>query len=208
MTDQLLQTSRILNLTYSGGNMLNEMRMSQRLIDELGQENLCTHFILPLLKLSKISFLSSNFVDSYLTHDGKYILVEVLELMFLSRRTYTHHPNYECTHRGKNEMSYIVVYKIPQYWENDVHDFVIGDFSKMSSIAKEYIRRYSKLAYRIRDEVGMLVTDGRLLALERHTKLKEMWERELGVYLNDKMELLSIPPEKSFMELEELISIE
>lgn len=181
--------------------------MSQRLIDELSQENLCTHFILPLLKLSKISFLSSNFVDSYLTHDGKFLLVRVMELMFLSRMTHTSHPNYVDTYLSQDKVSFFVVYQVPECWEDDVQLFIGGHFSKMSDKAKNNIIRYSKLAYRTKDTAGIPVTDGRLLALEQHTKLKEMWERELDVYLNDKMELLSIPSEKSFMELEELVSM-
>ena len=56
-------------------------------------------------------------------------------------------------------------------------------------------------------ENGLVVTDGRLLALEKHEIMKEMWEDRLSsrksrVELQG--ELLSIPGKKSYIRLEDL----
>lgn len=173
--------------------------MSQRLIDELRNENLCTHFILPLLKLSKFSFLSSNFIDSYITRDRQAVVVEVVELELLSRRVKENHPRFI----GQTWIDgrHLLVYHINSQWKEDIELFISGGFSKMSQRAKDMIIRYSRLAYMQRDEDGKIVTDGRLLALERNPKLKEMWERELDVYLDYQAELLSIPGERAFISL-------
>jgi hypothetical protein len=174
--------------------------MSQRFIEELRQENLCTHFILPLLKLNKFSFLSSNFVNAYLSSDGRFIMVEVVEVQLLSRRVYTEHPHYHFT--SVKDLSWIIVYSLPKHWEKDIRTFIEGNFSRMSVWAKEAINRYSKLPNSISK------MDGRLLGLNKHPKLKEMWEREIEVSLDTGMELLSKPSELSFMNIEDLTPLD
>ena len=119
----------------------------------------------------------------------------------------------------KYEKSYFIVYSIPQKWSNDVTLFMEGKFSKMSQAAKDAIMRFSGLGYKERkgDEV---LTDGRLLALDKHPVLKKMWENELSshtpyingkgthrsvVELDEETELLSIPGKESYIELEGLV---
>lgn len=155
--------------------------MSHRLIYDLRLENLCSHFVLPLLKLSKYSFLQSNFVNSYLTKNRDYIVVEVLDLILVPFTVYKRHPDYVGKIRRDDRL--LLIYKIPTKWYYTVLLFTQGRFSRMPDDAKEAIKIYSKLS----DD------DGRILALTKDKSLKDLWERELLVYIDDDMELLSKP---------------
>jgi len=177
--------------------------MSNRLIEELRRENLCTHFILPLLKLNRFSFLSGNFINCYLSTSRKEIIVQVGDRMLVSRKAFTH-PNYQLD--IWNGSSLYIIYTIPTKWSTDVNLFCEGKFSKLSKAAKSYIKQFSGLPWECYDG-KCIVTDGRLLALEKHEVLKQMWERELSlerspVILPEDSELLSIPSEDSYINLE------
>lgn len=193
--------------------------MSQQLIEELREVNLCTYYVLPLLKLSKFSFLRSNFLNSYLTPDGSDIVVEIVEPLLLSRNVLTDHQ-----YRGKFKRtnSTCLVYRIPQKWGNDIVLFMEGKFSHMTRAAKEAIKRFSGLDNRKKGKDGVPLTDGRLLALDKHPVLKKMWESELSsitpsqdgkstqrsvVELGEDAELLSIPGKESYISLEGLVLI-
>lgn len=177
--------------------------MSQALIDELGKENLCTHFVLPLLKINKFSFITSNFVNSYLYPEGTGIIVKVFNTDLLSRKLFVHPMFVETVEISP--YTYLL-YRIPDYWHQDVRLFMEGKFSLMSDRAKDTIVRYSGLPYRERNGKGKrAVTDGRLLALEKHEVLKDMWERVLN--LNEdahrwiqNAELLNVPGKDSYMD--------
>lgn len=187
--------------------------MSQALIDELKRENLCTHFILPLLKLSKVSFTPSGFVNSYLTSDHKRIAVKLADTVLLSRAILSH-PEFVAIYRD-HDGYYLVMFRLRDRWQQDVSLFTEGKYSQLSRKAKDYIIRYSGLPYR-RREGHRIVTDGRLLALEKHKMLKGMWERELfsqssrqiddpDQHLPD--EYLSVPGGESYINPEGLARI-
>lgn len=191
--------------------------MSQQLIEELRVVNLCTYYVLPLLKLNKFSFLHSNFLNSYLTSTGSSIVVEVVEPLLLSRNLLNHH-QYRKT--IKYEKVYYVVYSIPQRWRNDIALFMEGKFSQMTQAAKDAIMRFSGLDNNRKNKDGVALTDGRLLALDKHPVLKKMWECELSsitpakngksaqrsvIELDEDAELLSIPGKESYIDLEGLV---
>lgn len=192
--------------------------MSQALVDELRRENLCTHFVLPLLKLNKFSFIASNFVNSFLDPRGDVLMVRVLEITLLPRTTLLH-PMFRGLYSNQEQHVYLV-YRIPYPWLNDVALFMQGKFSQMSKKAKDRIIRFSGLPYKERSGTGKdkqkLVTDGRLLALERNKALKNMWERVLSsddnkstgrVVLKEEEELLSVPGEESYLQFQSLILV-
>lgn len=165
------------------------------IIEELKQENLCTHFILPLLKISKSSFVKSNFINSYLTHDRLSIIVVVHDMSLLSRKTLCH-PNFIC-HKIENK-DVAIIYEIPLKWLADTQLFCRGKYSLMSNQAKSMIQSYSGLEYKVRKGTKV-ITDARLLALERNPILLEAWIRELAVTtLDENDELLPIPPLESY----------
>lgn len=186
--------------------------MSQALLDELKRENLCTHFILPLLKINKVSFASLGFVNSYITQDRKRIAVEVMELALISRKLLVH-PCFSNIYKYKD--GYLIMFRLTENWKDDVRLFCEGKFSQLTGKAKEAIIRYSGLPYKSKDGTRT-VTDGRLLALERHQALKDMRARELftdtgkheddpEVHLPD--EYLSVPGEDSYINPEGLTRI-
>lgn len=184
--------------------------MSETVIDKLKEENLCTHFILPLIKLNKFSFISSNFVNCYINREKTLLFVQVLDLALIPRKSTDLHPAFFNVFKSD---TIVIVFRLPNMWNQDVQLFIEGKYSKMSEPAKECIRKYSGLAYKRKQRNKPRTTDLRLLALERHTLLKNMWEKELTnitgtqrsvVVLPDDAELLSIPGEETFMELSDL----
>lgn len=188
--------------------------MSQSLIEELAQEHLCTYYVLPLLKLNKFSFPSSNFVNCYLTRDGSKVIVQVMELLLVPRKVIKHSRHLKSLTDSERKSIYLI-FAIPGKWRHDVSLFIQGKFSAMSKPAKSTIRIYSGLDYKIRKE-GKILTDGRLLALDRHPVLKQMWESELSsddktqtgrIELDEEDELLDIPGERSYINPEGLIQI-
>lgn len=199
--------------------------MSEKLIEELKRENLCTHFILPLLKLNKFSFVS--FVDSYIatsTHEKdclfvicKYIAIRIITPELLSRRILLMDEYYGMYEDQQGHI--YVVYKVPGKWMPDLEQFIQGKYSEMSENAKKMIIRWSRLPYQRRDPVsGGVFTDGRICALYKESVLRDMWERKLDYvsphgmvhipsYVDKDQELLSIPDERSFIELDTLTKI-
>ena len=186
------------------GMVLNPYIWNMNIIQKISEDNLCTYFVLPLLKLSKISFIKSNFVETYLTHDGSHIVVQVYDLTLLSRGVSVH-PNFKSMYI-KDGFFYLV-YEIPKVWDNDVKLFMKGKFSSMTLKAHTMIRTYSGLDYKKKTGNGTTVTDGILLALTRSPMLRQMWIDEFKLRetdLDENDELLSIPPDKSYIRIEDL----
>lgn len=179
--------------------------MSQAFIDELKAENLCAHFILPFLKLSKFSFTSSGYINTFITQDRQRVAVQITDTVFLSRSILVH-PEFSAIYKTHDNY-YLVTFRIRSRWQNDLDLFCEGKYSHLSAKAKEYIIRYSKLPYH-KKEGEKVVTDGRLLALEKHISLRGMWEKELfevtGKSQDDPdlhlpEEYLSLPGESTFI---------
>lgn len=101
---------------------------------------------------------------------------------------------------------FYLVYEIPKVWEHDIELFMKGKFSKMHPKAHTAIRVYSGLEYKKKTNKG-IVTDGILLALTRSPMLRQMWIDEFKLCetsLDENDELLSIPPDKSYINIEDL----
>lgn len=184
--------------------------MSTQLIEELRKENLCTHFVLPLLKLSKFSFVASNFVNSYISKQSlpskTTIVVQILDMHLLSPNMMFHKDLIR--HYMDDKDYFYLEFLVPSQWRLDITYFRTGRFSMLSKSAKDYIQRYSMLPYQYYDN-GKIVTDFRLLALDKHPILKAMWEDLLSyneafssvVELEDDAELMSIPGDESYIDL-------
>jgi len=175
-----------------------------RFMDEWKKENLCTYFILPLLRLNKFSFTSSNFIESFLTRDGKCIVVQVYNT-HLIREGVLSHPGFHGIKEKDN--TFLVIFTIPHARRNDVQLFIKGKYSRMSEGSKDLIRALSTLDYRSPGSTNSSVkTDGRLLALERHAALRRAYEVEfdLNEALSPDDELLNEPTDRSFINLEDV----
>ena len=183
------------------------MENTAKLIAEIHRENLCTYFILPLLKLNKKSFVcEDNFINSYLTRDGLYIFVNVNAATFFMGRTQLH-PQYLALWTDKKGSEYFQ-FSIPGKWQEDVQVFVKGKYSQLSAAAKKMIHQHSGLLFRdkrVTDNVP--ITDVRLLALERSVAVRDLWEAHYGVSLNAEDELLSIAGDRAFIDMENMVPV-
>ena len=75
----------------------------------------------------------------------------------------------------------------------------------MSNEAKEMIRQHSGLHYRAKGESDQkIITDIRLLALDKCDVVKELWEEHFVVMLDEEDELLSRPGNQAFIDKSEL----
>lgn len=180
-------------------------------IKELLKENLCTYFVLSWLHLSKLSFVS--FVNTYLTADGKFVVVQVVDVNLVFSRV-MRHPQFAGLY--KKDGYYYLSYRIPVERRGDTRLFIQGKYSQMSEEAKALIRQHSSLLYKQRTKTGV-TTDGRLFALDKDPLLKDMWEGVLSQYdrnvrsnvcFTEDAELLSIPDEKSFIDLSDAVQLE
>ena len=178
---------------------------TDKLIAELHRENLSTYFILPLLKLNKKKFVCEpNFIDSYLTTDGLNIFVKVMDTIYFMNKM-AMHPQYQATWKDLAGNNFIQ-FSIQEHWLADVQTFIKGKYSRMSDKAKEMIRIHSTLQFRERRESDKkIITDIRLLALERSIAVKDLWEEHYGISLDKDDELLSIAESKAFIEITMLI---
>lgn len=173
--------------------------MFEKIIEELRQENLCTHFILPLIGLNKFSF-HSNFVNCYLTTTRE-IAVQVIEKKDVRSKCMI---NKDFKGIRTDGTYYYLIYSIPSIWLPDLRLFKVGKYSEMSELAKDTIRVQSGLIHNALTQTGNVETDVRLLALDKHPVLRNMWEHVIDPAEPIQGELLSIPSEKSYIELSTL----
>ena len=177
--------------------------MSSAFIQALNTHTLCTWYVLPFLELNKYNFQEANFIDSYLNRNGTLIAVDVCDWN-LCPGVSTHK---QFIKREDMERCDRLIFKRPEIWSDDMRFFLSGAYSKMSEYAKQKIRENSGLRYGITDANGHRKTDAILLALDKSPKLKEQWEIELttpyarGPELPDNLELLSLPQERMFAEI-------
>lgn len=178
--------------------------MPSEFVHAVTKENLVTWFLLPLIHLNKFSFGSGNFLESYVTADGTKLIVEVVSILLIpGEDTFKKHYLYLSSEEGNVGTASVVYYRVPPKWHADFELFKAGQFSKFSSVAKDNIIEYSGLIYCEKDEKGDVITDARLLALERSPSLQEMWEQDLGLLpgsLKDQ-ELLGVPNQGNYREI-------
>lgn len=158
-------------------------------------DNLCNYYILPLLGLSKSSFgRASNFINSYISTDNKHIIVEVKEL----QGSFEQHPNYVLDLFSGTTL---IVFSIPAEHMPTIIKFREGKYSQFSLQAKELIKKKSGLNYKVPTGGGKVRSARELLALDKDKDLKKLIEEELVVKLSNDAELVSIPDENNFYEL-------
>lgn len=159
-------------------------------------DNLCNVYILPLLNLTRNSFGErSNFVNSYITHDRKNLVVEVKKL-------YSHIFDhvYYVTDMTAGDKTY-VIFSIPSQYEDTVKKFVEGKYSQFDPNVKHIIKTRSGLKYKLPVANNKVSTARELLALDKDPDLKETLEKELDVKISKDAELMSIPSEENFLDV-------
>ncbi len=177
--------------------------MSSAFIQAINKNTLCTWYVLPFIGLNKYNFQEGNFIDSYMTRNGKYIVVEVADWNLCPGIP----ANKNFLRKDVGKKCDRLIFNIPDAWNKDIELFLNGAYSKMSEYAKQTIRDGSGLTYDVADSAGNKRTNAILFALERHPILREMWMSELTVDLPryksypvipEDLELLSVPSDRMF----------
>lgn len=159
-------------------------------------DNLCNFYILPLLGLNKLSFGGgSNFINSYISQDNKYMVVEIKD----AKTPFDEHQNYVTDYSAGDKTT--IVFTIPPEFEETILRFRAGKYSQFSSQVKTIIKQKSGLKYKVPTINGKVTSARELLALDKDKDLKEIWEREIGCKLSDDAELVSIPTDNNYYEL-------
>lgn len=157
--------------------------------------NLANYYILPLLSLSKNSYGVGNFVNAFVSDKGE-IVVEVLDYDKVPSNCVEDHPNYLTDFSFENE-NVIIVYSVPQDLQDTLTLFTMGKYSHFSAKAKNLIRKYSGLAYKMKKD-GKEFTASLLQVLDRDPGYRAKLERDLGVKIDAEAELRSKPSENNF----------
>lgn len=142
------------------------------MLTTMRETNLCTYFLLPLLGLSEHSFGEGNFQNSFIHKDERSIYVSIHHLNLVPpsvRQGVTVVETGDCIY---------LRFTFPEMWYKDFDLFIEGKYSKMSLTAKQAIKSYSCLMYKVEME-GTVYTDFRITALERSPDLIEEWKTHL-----------------------------
>jgi hypothetical protein len=161
-------------------------------------DNLCNFYILPLLGVNKSSFGGSgNFINSYLTTELTHVIVELRN----PYGAYNTHKEY-VTDYYSDQGILTVVFNLPVQFRATAAKFKEGRYSQFSSEAKQLIKSKSGLNYKIPDGYGKLRSAKKLLALDKDKDLRKAMEEELAVKISPTAELMDIPDDTEFKELE------
>lgn len=178
--------------------------IKDEVLKELYRVNLCTYYILPLIRLNRGSFVfPDNFVDSFINGERTSIVVHVREIYDIIEEL-QRHPKYIGIYTDAEQRRFIR-YKIPVVFADDVDLFCDGKFSRMSDKAKKMIIRYSGLPYKY-PVVNGTISDLRLQALDRARPLRDMWQYHLDLNhsINEEMDLLDKPGPTSYIDTTQL----
>jgi len=174
--------------------------MDQFLIT-LNEYNLCTWYVLPWLGMNFNSFGKENFINSYLIRGAMKVVTKVLDKELCP--AVAEHPNFRGSLYRAEEQTTLLVFNIPEMWTEDYRKFLDGKYSQMSEEAKSRIRRISGLRYEEKNDKGELITHAALMALDRHPSLRKKWLEILGSDTQLPEELISVPGDQCFINLEE-----
>lgn len=150
------------------------------------RENYATYFALPFLKLSKYSFGDGNFINGYITINGRIgaLVRNINEIGWaFERHKYyvTDIPYYD---------GYLILFKCPSELEKDMLCLLESKYSQFSDQAKALIKEYSGLHVDFWQKDGSLFTS-RLYsqAIRKDSGWKSILEERLGIRLPDNAEL-------------------
>lgn len=158
-------------------------------------DNLCNFYILPLLGLNKLSFGSGNFINSYVSKDDKYIVVEVKE----PKTSFQDHDGYVTDFIAEGKVT--IIFSIPEGSEDTLSKFKAGKYSEFTEQVKQVIRTKSGLKWKVPSGNKKTLTAREILALDKDSDLREKMEDELGVKIPKNAELMSVPHESNFYDL-------
>ena len=167
-------------------------------------DHIFNYYVLPLLGVSKESF-GSSFIRTFLNRKCDLVFVEVSS--FSHQNTFVGLPNYKEMFDYKGQKFYI--FNVPDTFKEDIILISKGAYSKICTVAKEFIKKYSGLANNYPSKSGAFVTSKAIFALDRHPALIQFFAKELGLtpaevdeYLvKPQTELMQIPNDEDFIEV-------
>jgi len=148
------------------------------------KENYANYLILPLIGLSRFSFGDQNFVNAYVTVNGK-IAVVVWNKDWGTE--YWKHPNYLTDVDVADGTC--ILYSSPVKFQDDISLFLDSKFSRMSDEAKQLIYQFSGLHRRFPQKGGGYFTSRLIQVLERDPVLKMQLEENLEIEIGPDQEL-------------------
>jgi hypothetical protein len=154
-----------------------------------------TYYLLPLISLNKFSFgPPENFINAYLSEDHSEIIVKVKDSDKVFPIVWSEAPVNDFTATE-------IFFEVPSQFAKDIKRFLRGEYSKFSSEAKAMIVKNSGLTYmkqRVTKEgTNVIDIDARLRALDpTDSTLREFLEDQLGMVIDPKLELISLPTEE------------
>lgn len=107
--------------------------------------NICTGFVLPMVGIN-YNQLPNNFVNSYVTHDYRIVLVfdktssyDVKFYTFMERTKQNSKWLLDIT---DEDDEIVVIFRIPEVWKDDFDKYTKGKYSEFSRIYKEMLVRF------------------------------------------------------------------
>lgn len=165
--------------------------------------NLCTYFLLPLVRLNFKSFslfdviADENFKQCYVNRYQPYLYVDVVNPELID-------PGAIKSEYYDGIRDYFIRYKVPEKYYVALDLFHEGKYGDFPDAVKGMIRRYSGLMFNQFDvESGFYVTDPLLLAMDRSPEIKIQLEAALGVKLPKDADLISVPSDSNYVYFNE-----
>jgi hypothetical protein len=156
--------------------------------------------MLPLVGYKPSDYGIGSFVTSYINETNEYVVVRCKSssAYVKSKPTY----KFDFVRNGENYL----VYEIPNEFKESVLLFREGKYSKFPDFVKDKIKKESGLKYKQhvgeRNGKPIYASSNDLLALYKDAEFKRVIEEDLNVKLDSDAELVSIPDESNFYELQ------
>ena len=167
-------------------------------LHEVQRTNLSTYYLLPLLGINYDDFGKATFLNSYVSRNGKYLIVKVREpRIILNPKKIIRRENYFVRAWEDSDGAYYL-YNFPEQWKHEFFMFTQGSYTQFSDKAKEIICKTCGLDYKVGSNS---VTHVILLALEGAEQFKRFWCTELDLNHDDFKELLSKPGMDVYMDI-------
>lgn len=146
------------------------------------KENYANYLILPLLELSKFSFGANNFINAYVTVNGK-----IAVLLKGTDHKYHEHSNYLTDFTYHNNL--MILYSCPPQFEEDLLQFMASKYSRMSELAKQMIYQHSGLSVDFPNRYNCLVSSRLVQTIRRDERLRDYINKEFNTELGPEDEL-------------------
>ena len=155
-------------------------------------DSLVNYYILPLLGYNKHSFGGDKyFINSYLSRDYELIVMVKPDCPI----RYWEFEHFKTDFNKDGDL--VLIFHIDGKFKQDLGKFISGNFSKMSTFAKDLIYKNSGLFYK--KKLGdVIVTSKILLALTRSKALKSWLQEEYGIELSEEEEVIPKPSTEIF----------